>query len=70
MLFNVAEYGKNSVSPHWLSESWVGGGSMQFSGFTWENNFEGIILLALHTECHGGKESISLWMWGSALGQI
>lgn len=40
--------------------SLIGGRSVQFSG--WENNFEGIILLVLHTECHCGKESISLWM--------
>lgn len=43
MLFSVAHYGKSSGSPHWLSESLAGGRSVQFSGFKWENNLEGIL---------------------------
>lgn len=43
MLFSVAQYGKSSGSPHWLSESLAGGRSVQFSGFKWENNLEGIL---------------------------
>lgn len=33
---------------------------MQFSGFKWENYFEGSRLLVLHTKCHCSKKNISV----------